>query len=419
MNMKRLFVFISAILCCTLAFSQHPHSRGGNPLYWALIGGISAGMLYVFYLLFGLLANIIKRLKRGDFNITEKFHSLFPKIGNKDIVSESEMQGNLQVDRDELHEINSEDNNHDITLCKQCGKRISAGALYCSYCGAGQKRAPSTLIKLSQKLKDMSLLNTLIKKFVRFTLVLALLALLGGIFAFVCNKIGGGDDNQGVCFFSPIAAYLLYRLLNYAYIFSRKKKQLIITILVLLVFALWGLCIADSISQDALRQAEAQRREEMSRVNRTFLGCSFGDKVSKVSETLRKYIPNNLFPAVCFGADGIDIIRLEDIQYGDYTLNSISFKFYKDRLYKVVMDVQTYENESYSDLWTYNHLSTILRKKYKEDYSAERYDNTQNYCDDHTAVELWHSTYKMEEYKVYLSYYDKDSGYKEHQEEGF
>ena len=64
MNMKRLFVFISAILCCTLAFSQHPHSRGGNPLYWALIGGISAGMLYVFYLLFGLLANIIKRLKR-------------------------------------------------------------------------------------------------------------------------------------------------------------------------------------------------------------------------------------------------------------------------------------------------------------------------------------------------------------------
>ncbi len=417
--MKRLYVFVPAILCCTLAFSQHPHSRGGNPLYWALVGGISAGMLYVFYLLFGSLANIIKRLKRGDFNITEKIHSLFPKTGNKDIVSESEMRGNLQVDRDELHKINSEDNHQDTTLCKQCGKQISAVALYCSYCGASQKRAPSTLIKLSQKLKDSSLLNTLIKKFVRFTLVLALLALLGGIFAFICYEIGGSDDNQGVCVFSPIAAYLLYRLLHYAYKFSRKKKQLIITMLVLLVSALWGLCIADSISQDALRLAEAQRLEEMHRVNRTFLGCSFGDKATKVSETLRKYIPNNLLPPTRLSGNGIDKIWLEDIQYGDYTLNSISFMFYRDRLYKVVMDVQTSENESYSDLWTYNHLSTILSKKYEIDYSARRYDNTENYCDDHTAVILWHATYEMGEYKVKLTYYDKDSGYKEHQEEGF
>lgn len=417
--MKRLYVFVLAILCCTLAFSQQPHSRGGNPLYWALVGGISAGMLYVFYLLFGLLANIINRLKRGDFNITEKFHSLFPKTGNKDIVSEGEMHGNLQVDRDELHEINGEDNHQDTTLCKQCGKQISAVALYCSYCGASQNRAPSKLIKLSQKLKDSSLLTTLIKKFVRFTLVLALLVLLGGIFAFICNEIGGRVDDRGVCVLAPITAYVLYCLLHYAYKFNHKMKLLINTTLVLLVFSLWGLCIADSISHNASRRAEAQRLEEMHRVNRTFLGCSFGDKATKVSETLRKYIPNNLLPPTRFSGSGIDKIWLEDIQYGDYTLNMISFMFYRDKLYKVVMDVQTSENESYSDLWTYNHLSTMLSNKYETDYSAHQYKNTENYCDAHTEVELWHATYGMGDYKVTLTYYDKDSGYKEHQEEGF
>ena len=97
----------------------------------------------------------------------------------------------------------------------------------------------------------------------------------------------------------------------------------------------------------------------------------------------------------------------------------ISFMFYRDKLYKVVMDVQTSENESYSDLWTYNHLSTMLSKKYEKDYSAHQYDNTENYCDAHTEVRLWHATYGMGDYKVTLTYYDKDSGYKEHQEEGF
>ena len=417
--MKRLYALILAILFCTLAFSQHPYSRGGNPFYWALVGGISAGMLYVFYLLFGLLVNMIKRFKRKDFGISGIFHSVFSKIDNDEKVSESKTCGNLQVNREEQHVINDEENHQDTTLCKQCGKQISTVALYCSYCGASQSRTPSTLRKLSQKLKDSTFLNALVKKVVRFILVLALLALFGGIIAFICNEIGGNDENQGICVFSPIAAYLLYRLLHYAYKFSRKKKQLIITILVLLVFALWGLCIADSISQDALKQAEAQRLEEMHRVNRIFLGCSFGDDASKVSETLRKYIPNNLLPPTRLSGNGIDKIWLENIQYGDYTLNSISFMFYRDKLYKVVMDVQTSENESYSDLWTYNHLSTMLSKKYEEDYDAHQYDNMENYCDAHTEVRLWHATYGMGDYKVTLTYYDKDSGYKEHQEEGF
>lgn len=417
--MKRLYVFIQLFLFCTLAFSQHPHSRGGNPFYWALVGGISAVMFYVLYLLFGLLTNFIKRQKQREFNLLEKLRSFFSKNGYEEIKSRDEMHCNPSADVETLQEQSNEDNCQNVTLCKQCGKQIQAGALYCSYCGANQGRTPTTLRIISQKLKDLSFVNALVKRFVGFILILMLLALLGGIIAFICNKIGGSDVNQIVCVYAPLAAYILYSLLHYAYKFNHKRKNLIIITLVMLVLALWVICITDSISQVASRRAEAQRIEEMHRVNRTFLGCSFGDNASKVSNTLREYVPNRLLPNASYSGSGIDEIWLENISYGDYTLNTISFLFYQDKLYKVVMNVQTAEKESYSDLWTYNHLSTMLGKKYEKDYSARQYNNTESYCDDHTAVKLWHSTYGMGEYEVTLTYYDKDSGYKEHQEEGF
>jgi hypothetical protein len=417
--MKRLNIFVQAFLFCTLAFSQHPGSRGGNPLYWALVGGISAGILYVFYLLLGLLVNIIKRLKHRDFHLSEKLNSFLAKKGYEENKSRGEMHCNLPTDGEELREKSNEDNHQGVTLCKGCGKQIQAGALYCSYCGANQSRIPTTFEKISQKLKDLSFLNALLKRLVGFILILMLFALLGGTISFICHEIGGSDANQVASFFAPIAAFVLYRLLNYAYKFNHKRKNLIIITLVMLVLALWVICITDSISQVASRRAEAQRIEEMHRVNRTFLGCSFGDNASKVSNTLREYVPNRLLPNASYSGSGIDEIWLENISYGDYTLNTISFLFYQDKLYKVVMDVQTAEKESYSDLWTYNHLSTMLGKKYEKDYSARQYNNTESYCDDHTAVKLWHSTYGMGEYEVTLTYYDKDSGYKEHQEEGF
>lgn len=329
------------------------------------------------------------------------------------------MHSNILADGVESQVISNDDNHQGAISCKKCGKQIPAVALYCSYCGANQSRTPLTFGLLSQKLKDLSFLNALVKRLVAFILILMFFALLGGIMAFIGNKIGGSDDNQVVCIFAPITAYVLYRLLHYAFNFNHKKKILIIITLVLLVLALWGVCITDSISQEASRRAEAQRIEEMHRVNRTFLGCSFGDNASKVSNTLRKYVPNHLAPATIISGSGIDKIWLEDIQYGGYTLNTISFLFYQDILYKVAMNFQTSENESYTNQWTYNNLSTLLSKKYRKDYSARSYDNVENYCDAHTEVRLWHATFEMGKYMVTLTYYDKDSGYKEHQEEGF
>ena len=424
--MKRLYLFLPAILFCTLAFSQHPHSRGDNPLYWALVGGISAGMLYLFYLLFGLLINFFRRLKQRKFNLPQKFHSLFSIKENEENNSGSEIHCNILADGEELQVKSSNDNHQSVTVCKQCGKQIPTNALYCSYCGANQSRTPSTLRRISHKLKDLSFLNALVKRFVRFVLFLTLLALFGGIISYICSEIRGSNDIQVVCVFAPIVAYVLYRLLHYAYKFNHKRKILMVTTLVLLVFALWGVSITDSISRraEAQREAEAQRMEaqrieEMHRVNRTFLGCSFGDNASKVSNTLRKYVPNNLRPSTRFNSRGVDVIWLEDISYGDYTLNTIYFWYYQDKLYKVGMNFQTAENEGYNNLWTYNRLSTMLSKKYEKDNSARQYNNTENYCDAHTEVRLWHATYRMGKYEVQLTYYDKDSGYKENQEEGF
>ena len=49
---KRIFVFIWTILSCTAIYSQHPGSHGGNPFHWAIVGGISAGIMYLFSLIF-------------------------------------------------------------------------------------------------------------------------------------------------------------------------------------------------------------------------------------------------------------------------------------------------------------------------------------------------------------------------------
>ena len=66
MNKKRLYTLVPAILFCTLVFSQHPHSRGGSPFYWALVGAVAYGGVYIIYLVFGYLIKSLKRNKTKE-----------------------------------------------------------------------------------------------------------------------------------------------------------------------------------------------------------------------------------------------------------------------------------------------------------------------------------------------------------------
>lgn len=69
MNKKRLYVlFVLAFTCCTTTFAQHPYSRGGSPLYWAIVGAISAAIIYCFYWGIFFLSNLFKGKKNNTQN---------------------------------------------------------------------------------------------------------------------------------------------------------------------------------------------------------------------------------------------------------------------------------------------------------------------------------------------------------------
>lgn len=423
MNMKRLYVLTMLVLSCTLAFSQHPYSHSGGAFYWAIIGGISAVLLYLLrFLLIFFIATIKGAYKKWNEKKSE-FKGTCESDGNTigcyEPEEDSPIEENNKVISDELfnEELKSTENK---VHCVHCDKLISADSSYCNYCGFKQTAVISNLNKFTRYI------DKFMKKFVRFLLYSAICGAIGLIPAFISCKIANDDDYLGPCVLTPTFAYWVYCLVNYVFANRKIIRNVFITLLGIIISCVWMLCLYNGYQQKKYKEEQLieeenlrKQEEEMHRVNRTFLGCSLGDNASKVSKTLRKYVPNHLLPAMRFIGDRIDKIWLEDIQYGDYTLNSISFLFDQDRLYKVIMNVQTHENESYYDLWTYNHLSNMLDNKYKKDYSAEEYNNVKNYCDDHTEVRLWHATYGMGKYEVTLTYYDKDSGHEEHQEEGF
>lgn len=155
--------------------------------------------------------------------------------------------------------------------------------------------------------------------------------------------------------------------------------------------------------------------EEAHRINRTFLGCKLGDTKEKVETTFKR-------EGFSYNQDQ-DTLSIQGIQYGGYDVKTLSFKFYRNKLYNVSMDILPNEHESSDEPWTYNNLANVLYNKYGEDvpnpYEGKKYNNMKFHYDAHTLVSLWYATWRMGNYRVTLSYYDRDSGYKEHQAEGF
>lgn len=61
---QRLLLLLCSILHCAVAYSQHPHSSGGGPFYWALVGGIAAVLWFVVSLVFGNIKGILSFFQR-------------------------------------------------------------------------------------------------------------------------------------------------------------------------------------------------------------------------------------------------------------------------------------------------------------------------------------------------------------------
>lgn len=62
MIMKKLYIFLYAFFCYTATFAQHSYSDGSNPLYWAIVGGISSALIYLLYIGFVYGISFIRRI---------------------------------------------------------------------------------------------------------------------------------------------------------------------------------------------------------------------------------------------------------------------------------------------------------------------------------------------------------------------
>lgn len=118
MDKKRQYVLVIVVLFSTTVFSQHPHSRGGNPLYWALVGAGGALINYLIYLgLSNLIAYIKGKKKKGKDTCVEAQ------------TDDWEIRTMEPIEKKETNEIQSR-------FCRTCGKEIDYESVkYCKYCG--------------------------------------------------------------------------------------------------------------------------------------------------------------------------------------------------------------------------------------------------------------------------------------------
>jgi len=131
--MKRLYVLLTATFVCAVVLAQHPHSRGGSPFYWALVGAIVYGGIYIIYLLCGYLIKLIKIKKRNRArNLTSN-----ETTDNETILKGSKVIDNTnKVETPENHQEESP-NKFEVkqVYCRYCGKQIVEDALFCPRCG--------------------------------------------------------------------------------------------------------------------------------------------------------------------------------------------------------------------------------------------------------------------------------------------
>lgn len=153
MNKKRLYILLPAILFCTLVFSQHPHSRGGSPFYWALVGAIAYGGLYLIYLLFGYLIKLVKRNKTREqsSDIVQSTERTLKSTENLEETDKKEMVDSSQKDTPKKLETKQ-------VYCRFCGRQIDEDDVFCPRCGKKQNinKASWNVKSLSGQAKTVS-----------------------------------------------------------------------------------------------------------------------------------------------------------------------------------------------------------------------------------------------------------------------
>ena len=416
--MKRLNIFVQAFMFCTLAFSQHPGSRGGNPLYWALVGGISAGLFYIIYILFVFFMKLVKRIKSCDFNITNFLSNGFSKM-KKNIVPSIEDKKE-QADISEGDSKPHVENDDEIHFCKYCGKRLEFSSIYCPYCGKKLQGYSASILERLLPKKET------IQRGVQSLLMIAIVFILSlAISIALCSIIGEKNDDTAIAYLlPPIIGYFLFKIIVFAYSPSSSRKKLLAIGLMFITLAVMSIETFIFIRQSKNEEAVSETKTPQI-INRSFLGVSFGASHFQVALLLQK-------AGYTLYQNAEDEICLTRTDFGKYEADSIFFNFYNDKFISIHIVFNSMSYEDYYNDYTYKSISDLLEKKYPNSKDYTKYNNVLYYSDTQTEVRLWHkggdksTWYKdrennkdYDQYSVTLTYYDKTSGYREERDKDF
>ena len=297
----------------------------------------------------------------------------------------------------------SVDNQVEMQKCPICGKYIEQNSVFCRFCGSKIMSNKVTFNKTQRKLLHI------LTNFVSFLVGIFISATIGyAIYLFVdSNTTDLVNVYSEQYILPPIFAYLIFSIISILSKLGRKPKSyrtISFAILFLIVIGCWSYFGCT----DMFLQKE--REKNILRINRTFIDCSLGEDLSSVESKIRR-------KKISFeerDVRGRKLMIMRNIEYGKYTLDSLGFAFFNDRMYKATMFFHISSFEDFEKDLTYHELIKLFDEKYL------RYSQGYIYTDDSTQIECSHNTSNnFNTYVVAVSYYDKKSGSHEDFQKGF
>lgn len=303
--------------------------------------------------------------------------------------------------------------------CKHCGKEIDADSLYCRYCGKKQNKRNLFSIPKFQ-LASEETWRRFLRSFLNWVLVFAICFCIGCLICFCI-----GDDAveetplKAWGYILPtFIAYIIYRIVSFAYSFQGKKKAMLAAVLAILTATFIGLEVIAGLKYVAQIEQE-YKSSTTDAINRTFLGCTFGESYASVEKSLNQ---RGLNPQNKVSKNGNKQWFITNTRYGKFDVDTIFFTFFQDKLFDVYISINTLDIDDYRNNYTYKSLSDLLEDKYRYKKNlTHKYRNSQMYSDEDTEILLWHKANGdgYGNYCVSIDYYDKTSGYKEERDKDF
>ncbi len=296
----------------------------------------------------------------------------------------------------------------DIRYCPKCGKQIDADSTFCTHCGFTLNAPIKT--NFWSKLANNQ----------RIGVVITGLWILIQFCFFVSEPNNYVSGDTTLWFFDSdftdfsaygLGEFVFYGLLVPAivwgliYIFPRNKKVGIglSTGLAVSLLLFWGTGKYQDYKKD--------REQRKPIINREFLSCALGEDYSSVLQKVRKEYSQCIVDSL----SSKESLVLSKVSYGSRLYNSMSFDFYKGRLYQVCFK-KNFNTED-DKLSAYENFKEIFKQKnYPRDYEKyKKYSNSYYYIDKHTELQLRYSVYEYDggEQYVQLFYYDLNSHQKD------